>query len=187
MAFDVPPYPYDRLAPAKAAASELAGGLVDLSIGTPCDPPPEAVIRALSSSGSERGYPTSLGSPAMRAAASGWMRRRLNVEADPARHVAACIGTKEFVATTPQYLHLLRDDRDTVLYPAISYPTYDMGARLAGLRPVPVECAADGRILIDTIDPRRRPPSAVPVGEHAGQPGGQPRRSGRRRGVGPRA
>lgn len=153
MAFEVPPYPYDRLAPAKAAASVLPGGLVDLSIGTPCDPPPDAVVRALSTSGQERGYPTSLGSPAMRASASGWMQRRLGVTTDPDRHVASCIGTKEFVATTPQYLHLLRDHRDTVLYPAISYPTYDMGARLAGLRPVAVPCAADGRIHLDAIDP----------------------------------
>jgi aspartate/methionine/tyrosine aminotransferase len=28
--------------------------------------------------------------------------------------------------------------RDTVLYPAVAYPTYEMGARLAGLRAVPV-------------------------------------------------
>jgi succinyldiaminopimelate transaminase len=153
MAFEVPPYPYDRLAPAKAAASALPGGLVDLSIGTPCDPPPDAVIEALSSSGAERGYPTSLGSAAYRHAAAGWMRRRFGVELDADRDIAACIGTKEFVATTPQYLSLLRDDRDTVLYPQTAYPTYDMGARLARLRPVAVPCAPDGRILLDRIDP----------------------------------
>jgi succinyldiaminopimelate transaminase len=151
MAFVVPPYPYDRLAPAKAAASALVGGVVDLSIGTPCDPPAPAVIEALGHSGAERGYPTSLGSPAFRASAAAWMHRRLHVELNPDTEVAACIGTKEFVATTPQYLHLLRDDRDTVLYPQIAYPTYEMGALLAGLRPVPVACSADGAILLDTI------------------------------------
>ena len=60
------------------------------------------------------------------------MARRLGVTVDPA-HVAACVGTKELVAGVPQWLRLRRPDRDTVLYPAISYPTYAMGATLAGL------------------------------------------------------
>jgi succinyldiaminopimelate transaminase len=153
MAFVVPPYPYDRLMPAKAAASALVGGVVDLSVGTPCDPPPDAVIAALGNSGTERGYPTSLGSPEFRSSAAAWMKRRLHVDLDPNTDIAGCIGTKEFVATTPQYLHLLRGDRDTVLYPQIAYPTYEMGALLAGLRAVPVDCTADGAIRLDTIDP----------------------------------
>ncbi len=46
------------------------------------------------------------------------------------------MGTKEFVATLPQWLRLRRPDRDTVLYPTVAYPTYAMGAILAGCRPV---------------------------------------------------
>ncbi len=153
MAFVVPPYPYDRLAPAKAAASAVPGGLVDLSIGTPCDAPPAAVIAALGSSNAERGYPTSLGSPRFRDAAAGWMARRLNAEVDPGTELAACIGTKEFVATTPGYLRLLIDDKDTVLYPAVAYPTYEMGAMLAGLRAVPVPVDEHWRLRLDAIDP----------------------------------
>ena len=63
---------------------------------------------------------------------------------DP-QHLAACMGTKEFVALLPQLLHLRNPDRDTILYPAISYPSYEMGAILAGCRPVPVAARADGR------------------------------------------
>ncbi len=153
MAFVVPPYPYDRLEPAKQAAMAVPGGLVDLSVGTPCDAPPEAVVRKLASSNTERGYPTSLGSVAFRDAASGWMQRRLNAPAAPGSQVAACIGTKEFVATTPGYLRLLRDYRDTVLYPAVSYPTYEMGALLAGLRAVAIPLDEAGRLRLDLIDP----------------------------------
>jgi succinyldiaminopimelate transaminase len=134
--FDPPPYPYDRLDELKAVAGALPGGLVDLSIGTPCDPPPPAVIEALARSGAERGYPASIGSAAYREAAASWMARRLRVEVDPA-DVAACVGTKELVAGVPQWLRLRRPDLDTVLYPAISYPTYAMGATLAGCRAVP--------------------------------------------------
>src|SRR5687768_7971956 len=137
MGFTPPPYPYDRLEPMKAKAEAHDGGVVDLSIGTPNDPPPKLVLDALASSNSERGYPASIGTPAFRDAACGWMSRRLGVDI-AASHVAACVGTKEFVASVPQYLQLRTPERDTVLYPAISYPTYEMGAILAGCRAVPV-------------------------------------------------
>ena len=135
--FVPPPYPHDRLEGMKAtaAAHPDGRGLVDLSIGTPCDPPPPAVVAALASSGSERGYPTSIGSPRLREAAAGWLARRFEVQVEPAQ-LAACVGTKEWVATTPHWLRLRRPDRDTVLYPAPSYPTYAMGATLAGCRAV---------------------------------------------------
>jgi len=134
--FTPPPYPHDRLAGAKAKAEAHDGGMVDLSIGTPCDPPPEAVVAALASSGAERGYPFSVGSVAYREAAARWLLRRLGVSVDVGA-IAACVGTKEFVATLPQWLRLRTPRRDTVLYPAVSYPTYAMGAVLAGCRPVP--------------------------------------------------
>ena len=133
--FVPPPYPYDRLDELKGVAAELPGGLVDLSIGTPCDPPPHAALAALAASGAERGYPPSIGTPAYRDAAAGWMARRLGVDVDVA-HIAACVGTKELVAGVPRWLRLRRPDLDTVLYPAISYPTYAMGATLAGCRAV---------------------------------------------------
>ena len=140
--FEPPPYPYDRLSDLRKLADELPGGCVDLSIGTPCDPPPPAVVEALARSGTERGYPTSVGSPDYREAAAGWLERRFGVSISPAQ-VAACIGTKELVAGMPQWLRLRMPSRDTVLYPAISYPTYAMGATLAGCRAVPYTTLED--------------------------------------------
>ena len=134
--FVPPPYPYDRLDELKAQADRLPGGIVDLSIGTPFDPPPDVVVRALAEASGARGYPPSIGTPAFREAACGWMERRLGVTVEPSA-VAACIGTKELVAGIPQWLRLRHPDRDTVLFPAISYPTYAMGATLAGCRAVP--------------------------------------------------
>ncbi len=152
--FRPPPYPYDRLADMKAVADRLDGGVVDCSIGTPTDPPPPAVVAALAASGAERGYPASAGGPAYREAAAGWLGRRFGVDVDPAA-VAACVGTKEMVASTAQYLHLRDPSRDTVLYPSVSYPTYAMGATLAGCRAVPVPPAGpDGAGLdLDAVDP----------------------------------
>jgi succinyldiaminopimelate transaminase len=135
--FVPPPYPYERLDEVIAVAAAHDGGAVDLSIGTPCDPAPPDVVAALSSDETSRGYPPSIGTPAFRAAAADWIARRLGATVDPAAELAACVGSKEFVASTPQYLKLRDPSRDTVLYPAISYPTYAMGATLAGARAVP--------------------------------------------------
>ena len=135
--FVPPPYPYDRLDEIVAIAGEHEGGAVDLSIGTPCDPAPDAVVAALSAGDTARGYPPSIGTAAFRQAASAWLDRRLGARVDPDSEVAACVGSKEFVASLPQYLKLRDPYHDTVLYPAISYPTYEMGATLAGCRAVP--------------------------------------------------
>ena len=154
--FAPPPYPYERLNGAKARATERfaeRGGLVDCSIGTPCDAPPDAVLAAMATSGTERGYPTSPGSPAYRRAAADWLRRRFGVTVDVEGGVAACVGTKEFVATTAQFLRLRTPDRDTVLYPSVSYPTYAMGATLAGARAVPVPELRGGGLDLDAVDP----------------------------------
>jgi succinyldiaminopimelate transaminase len=150
--FVPPPYPYDRLDTLAGVADQLPGGLVDLSVGTPCDPPPASVVAALSSSDSERGYPPSIGTPALRGAASRWLARRFGVDVPPTQ-IAACVGTKELVGTLPQWLRLRRPDRDTVLHPAICYPTYEMGATLAGCRSVPVPVDGGLRPRLDAIDP----------------------------------
>lgn len=143
--FEPPPYPYDRLDDLRELADRLPGGCVDLSVGTPCDPPPPAVVSALATSGVERGYPPSVGTPALREAAARWLDRRFGATVDPGQ-VAACVGTKELVAGIPQWLRLRTPRRDTVLYPEVSYPTYAMGATLAGCRSVPYGS-------LDAIDP----------------------------------
>ncbi len=150
--FQLPPYPYDRVAALGKLAAALPGGMVDCSIGTPCDPPPPRVIEALASSGTERGYPASAGSPALIGAAAAWLERRFGLQTVPHSSISACVGTKELVASVPQMLRLRQPARDTVLYPAVSYPTYAMGAALAGCRAVPVP-------------PRRVPPRPGRAGE----------------------
>lgn len=149
--FQPPPYPYDRLDPLKAIADAVPGGLVDLSVGTPTDPPPDAVLAALAGTDEARTYPPSIGTATYREAAAGWLERTFGVTIE-ATDVAACVGTKEMVAGLPHWLRLRRPDRDTVLYPEISYPTYAMGATLAGCRAVPVPVDDRWRIRLDAID-----------------------------------
>ncbi len=152
--FEPPAYPYDRLEEAHRTASAHDGGVVDLSIGTPGDPPPPAVLAALSdtddSRGAARGYPPSIGTAELRQAICRWTEDRLGAAISPDA-VAVCVGTKELVATTPQWMKLRYPGRDTVLYPAISYPTYEMGAILAGLRAVPVPVDEHWRIDLSAV------------------------------------
>jgi len=124
--------------------------MVDLSVGTPCDPPPDAALAALASSGSERGYPSSAGSPVLRRAAADWIDRRFGVDIDVAQ-IGACVGTKEFVASTAWFMRLRTPGRDTVLAPAVAYPTYALGAQLAGCRAVGVPEAAGGGLDLSRV------------------------------------
>ncbi len=149
--FVPPPYPYDRLDPIKALAAEHDGGVIDLSIGTPFDPPPQSVIDALGSSNAERGYPPANGTPEFREAAAAWLNRVAHTSIGAA-DIRATIGSKEVVAGMPHWLRLRRPDLDTVLYPAVSYPSYAMGARLANCRAVAVPVDDQWRIDLDAID-----------------------------------
>lgn len=150
--FVPPPYPYDRLNEVRALAVEAWGSVVDLSIGTPYDPAPPAVVAALSASGAENGYPPSIGTAEFRSAAASWLND-LTGTTIGGDDVRAAIGTKEFVAGLPHWLRLRTPGCDTVLYPEVSYPSYAMGATLGGCRAVPVAVDADWHLDLSSIDP----------------------------------
>jgi succinyldiaminopimelate transaminase len=148
--FSPPPYPYDRLRRLAELAARSPGGAVDLSVGTPGDPPPAVALEALASSGAERGYPSSPGSPALREAAAAYLARRFGVEV-PAGQVAACVGTKEMVASLAWHLRLRAPGRDVVLGPALAYPTYAMGATLAGCRYLGLSADGQGGLGLGAV------------------------------------
>ena len=129
----LPDFPWDSLRPARARAADHPGGVVDLSIGTPVDPTPEVLRTALATAGDAPGYPTALGTSDVRTAAAGWLHRRLGVTlADPLGAVPSVIptvGSKELVALLPTLLGLRAG---TVVIPEVAYPTYEVGAVVAG-------------------------------------------------------
>jgi len=146
--------------------------MVDLSVGTPCDPPPAEVLEALATSAAERGYPSSMGSGEYREAALGWMSRRLGVDtADVA--LAACVGTKELVSGVPHFLRLKTPTRDTVLCPELAYPTYEMGALLARCRAVAVPARTDGTMDLSSISAEDASRALCLWVNSPGNPGGQ--------------
>lgn len=131
----LPDFPWDTLTPYKARAADHPGGLVDLSVGTPVDPTPDVVRRALIGAADAPGYPQTYGTAPLREAVAAWFARRRGVpDVDPAG-VLPTIGSKELVAWLPTLLGL--GPGDAVAFPSVAYPTYDVGARLAGATPVP--------------------------------------------------
>lgn len=173
--FVPPPYPYARLDGIRAKAANLHGRVIDLSVGSPCDPPSAAVLKVLAdpdAGGATRSYPSSAGSPSAREAVAEWMAARLGAHV-AASDVGLCIGTKELVAGIPAWLHLCNPARDTVLFPELSYPTYEMGAVLAGLRGVPVPVDEDFRLCLDAIDPGDVQRALVLWANSPGNPAGQ--------------
>ena len=134
-AHQLPDFPWDSRAAARARAAQHPGGVVDLSIGPPVDDTPALLAEALAGAGNAPGYPTALGTVELRTAAAGWLERRLGVRvadplaADPS--VIPTVGSKELVALLPTLLGLR--GAGTVVIPEVAYPTYEVGAVLAGL------------------------------------------------------
>jgi succinyldiaminopimelate transaminase len=134
LASRLPDFPWDRLQPAKDKAAGAPGGLVDLSVGTPVDPAPAVVQRALAAAADAPGYPLTAGTPALREAIAGFLDTRFGVAGLAPSAELPTIGSKELVAWLPTLLGL--GAGDLVAHPALAYPTYDVGARLAGATPV---------------------------------------------------
>lgn len=126
----LPEYPWTALAPYTAKAAEHPDGPVNLSIGTPVDPTPQIVIDALRAGADAPGYPTTHGTLALREAIVEWFARRRNVHGLSADDVMPTVGSKEMVAWLPLLLGL--GAGDLVVRPRVAYPTYDIGATLAG-------------------------------------------------------
>ena len=127
---DLPEYPWQLLAPYKATAAQHPEGVVDLSIGAPVDPTPQVIQDALRSAANWPGYPGSSGTAALREAIASWYHRRRDVSGLGVEHIAATVGSKEFIAWLPVLLGLGPDD--VIVYPTVAYPTYDIGAKIVG-------------------------------------------------------
>ncbi len=107
---------------------EHPDGLVDLSMGTPVDPVPPLIRSALSAAANAPGYPLTAGTSTLRAAIADWVAAHCG--AAPGFGVLPTIGSKELVAWLPTLLGV--GPGDTVVIPSLCYPTYEVGARLAG-------------------------------------------------------
>lgn len=163
----LPDFPWDSLLPARKRAAEHPQGVVDLSIGTPVDRVPLPIRRALADGSEAPGYPTVHGRAALRGAYANWLERAHGVTGlDPA-NVMPTIGSKEFVAALPTLLGLRTGD--TVVIPELAYPTYEIGAIMAGatvLRSDSLTAMGPDRIALLWLNSPSNPTGRVLPVEH---------------------
>lgn len=134
-------YPWDTLSEYADRARRHPGGIVDLSIGTPVDPTPAVVRDALIAHADAPGYPATHGSPDLRRSVVEWFARRREAPGLDPEAVLATVGSKELVGLLPALLRL--GPGDTVVHPAAAYPTYAVGAQLAGSSALATDNVAD--------------------------------------------
>ncbi|MFT4185726.1 MAG: succinyldiaminopimelate transaminase [Micrococcaceae bacterium] len=137
----LPDYPWETLAPYQKQAKEHPDGVINLSIGTPVDPTPKLIQEALANHTDAHGYPTTHGMQELREAISAWFARRRNVSNLDPQDIMPTIGSKEFIAWLPTLLGLKKND--VVIYPAEAYPTYDIGAQIAGCKGFAADSISD--------------------------------------------
>ena len=137
---DLPDFPWDQLVPVRKLAAQYPDGVVDLTIGTPVDPVPELIRDALAEASNAHGYPTTVGTKELREAIGEWLVGHRGLHANTRVGILPTIGSKEMVALLPSLLGL--GHGDIVAFPRVAYPTYDVGARMAGAIPVPLDTDA---------------------------------------------
>ncbi|MEO6470491.1 MAG: succinyldiaminopimelate transaminase [Aeromicrobium sp.] len=143
-----PEFPWDTIAAAKSVAASHDGGIVDLSIGTPVDPTPEVARQGLIGAANSPGYPTVYGPDSLRQSAADWLTRRFEITGLTAAQILPSVGSKELIANLPLQLGL--GTGDTIGIPELAYPTYEVGARLAGCDVI----ASDSTVGFGPITPK---------------------------------
>jgi succinyldiaminopimelate transaminase len=166
LAARLPAFTWDRIAPLGSRAGLYPDGPVDLSMGTPVDPVPDVIRAALAEASDAPGYPLTRGTSQLREAAAAWLAREHQVRVSP-DDVLPVIGTKEFIAWLPVMLGL--GPGEVLVHPALAYPTYDIGARLAGATAVASDSllsAGPARVKLVWLNSPSNPTGRVLPAEH---------------------
>lgn len=145
---DVHEHSWDELLPFAAIARTHPAGMIDLTIGNPVDPAPQVAIAAIVASAEAHAYPLIEGTNDLVAAIARWYERRRGVPGLTRENIMPTIGSKELVAMLPLLLGV--GPGDVVVYPRAAYPSYAVGAQLAGATAFasddPAEWPAETRI-----------------------------------------
>ncbi len=126
---------------------------------------PDVIRQALGAASDAPGYPLTAGTPALRAAISGWLARSCGTTGAPG--VLPTIGSKELVAWLPTLLGV--GAGDTVVIPSVCYPTYEVGVRLAGataVRSDSLTALGPARVKLVWVNSPSNPTGRVLPAEH---------------------
>ncbi|ACF01291.1 LL-diaminopimelate aminotransferase [Rhodopseudomonas palustris] len=141
----LPPYVFEQVNRAKAAARNAGADIIDLGMGNPDLPAPPHVLEKLKDTlGKPRTdrYSASRGITGLRRAQAAYYDRRFGVKLNPDTQVVATLGSKEGFANVAQ---AITAPGDVVLCPNPSYPIHAFGFLMAGgvIRSVPSEPTPD--------------------------------------------
>ena len=145
----LPEFPWDELAPIEEQASAHPEGIVKLTVGSPVDPVYPSIQVALSEAAAFSGYPPTIGVPALREEIATTLERRYSMTGITG--ILPTIGTKEIIAALPRLL-----GAQSVSYPELAYPTYEIGALLAEAEVVPEGEPADVVFINSPSNPTGR-------------------------------
>src|ERR1700749_756308 len=137
----LPPYVFEKVNQAKAAARNAGADIIDLGMGNPDLPAPAHVLEKLKEVlGKPRPdrYSASRGIPGLRKAQAAYYARRFGVKLNPETQIVVTLGSKEGFANVAQ---AITAPGDVVLCPNPSYPIHAFGFLMAGgvIRSVPSE------------------------------------------------
>lgn len=140
---------FSEVAAWKRAAAANGTDMIDLGIGSPDQPPSEAVRRALADAALRTdmyAYPATKAGMPFKEAAAAWMKHRFGVDADPESEILTLLGSQDGLA------HLamaLCDPGDAALLPDPGYPIYAASLALAGVEPISMPLRADKGFMPD--------------------------------------
>jgi succinyldiaminopimelate transaminase len=150
------PYPMAELQRRKAALVATGKTVFDFGTGDPLEPTPAFIPQALRAAVPEISqYPSVGGTPALRSAAAGYLKRRFGVTVDAAKQVLPAAGSKEAIFHLPLAVIDPATNKDTVIYGTPGYPVYQAGTLFAGAREHAVVLTRDHGYRLDL--------SALPV------------------------
>ncbi|TMJ37690.1 MAG: LL-diaminopimelate aminotransferase [Alphaproteobacteria bacterium] len=137
----LPPYVFEQVNRAKAAARNAGADIIDLGMGNPDLPAPAHVLDKLKETiGKARTdrYSSSRGIPGLRRAQAAYYARRFGVKLNPETEIVTTLGSKEGFANVAQ---AITAPGDVVVVPNPSYPIHAFGFLMAGgaIRAVPSE------------------------------------------------
>lgn len=133
----------------KEEAQRLGREMIDLSIGTPDQPPAPEIRKALSEASLREevyGYPGTRGSAEFRKQAAAWMKHRFGADVDPETELLPLLGSQDGLSHLAQ---AVCDPGDLAMVPDPGYPIYLGALRLAGAEPYKLPLRRENGFLPD--------------------------------------
>ena len=128
----LPPYVFEQVNRLKASARSRGADIIDLGMGNPDLPTPNAIVDKLCEVVRDprtHRYSSSRGIPGLRRAQANYYARRFGVKLNPETQVVATLGSKEGFANMAQ---AITAPGDVVLCPNPTYPIHAFGFIMSG-------------------------------------------------------